>query len=182
MKKLLLTAALASLALASAALAQAPPPPPGGPAGPPPEVVVKEYFGLTEEQAAGFDALLEARRQAIQAILPQLDAAEKALGEALGAPSPDPAQLGDLLLVAHGFREQIHQAEDAMVVGFNALLTAEQRAKVAEVLALMKAMPALDAMHRLRLLPPPPEGSREGATTGIRPPVPPQAPRPPRDI
>lgn len=176
MKKLLLLTMFACLALTSAVLAQAPPP--GGQSGPPPEVVLREYFGFTEEQAAEFQALLDARRQAIQAILPQLDTAEKALGDALKDPSPDPARLGNLLLVAHGFREQIRQAEETMVAGFNNLLTPEQKAKVAEILALARVLPALDAMHRLHLLPPPPPPGDGTGKRGMMPGFPPTAPPP----
>jgi hypothetical protein len=167
MKKILLLTLLGCLALTSAVLAQAPPPPPPG--GPPPEVVLKEFLGLTDAQAAAFQSLLDTREQAIKAILPQLDAAEKALGDALQGSSPDPTQLGNLLLIAHGFRQQIRLAEEAMATGFNSLLTDEQKTKVAEILALQKVLPALNAMHQLHLLPPPPGGSNGAAIKGLRP-------------
>jgi hypothetical protein len=173
MKKAFLLTLLAWLALTSAALAQAPPPPPpGGPGGPPPEVVLKDFLDFTDAQAASFQVMLETRQQAVQAILPQLDASEVALGDALKGSSPDPTQLGTLLLAVHGFKGQIRQAEETMAAGFNSLLTDAQKAKVAEILALAKALPALDAMRQLHLLPPPAGGPGGGTCRGSRPPDP----------
>ena len=172
MKKILLITAFACLALTSAALAQAPPPPPpGGPNGPPPTAVLKDYLGLTDDQAAAFQGLLDTRQQAVQAILPQLDAAQKALDVALKGTSPDPAQLGTLLLTVYGFQGQIRAAEEALATGFNGLLNDAQKVKVAEILALAKALPALDAMQQLHLLPPPGGGTGgRGANMRFRPP------------
>lgn len=172
MKKLLILAALTCLALTSGAFAQGPPPPPDAQAGPPPEIVLKEFLGLDEGQFAAFQALLETRHQAIQVILPQLEAAERALGDALKNPAPDPAQVGTLLLVAHGFREQLRNADLAALSGFHALLTAEQLAKVGQLIALLQAFPALDAMQRLHLLPPPGGDPTDGASRGFPPPPP----------
>lgn len=174
MKRVFLLTVLACLTLASAALAQAPPPPPGGPNGLPPTAVLKDYLGLTDDQAAAFQTLLDTRQQAVQAVMPQLDAAEKALGEALKGSSPDPTQLGTLLLTVQGFKEQVRAADQAASAGFKALLTAEQQAKVDQILALQKALPALDAMQHLHLLPPPADGPGGGATRGSYPPVPAQ--------
>jgi Spy/CpxP family protein refolding chaperone len=174
MKKIILLTALACLSLSSAALAQAPPPPPGGPNGLPPTAVLKDYLGLTDDQATAFQALLDTRQQAVQAILPQLDVAQKALDDALKGTSPDPTQLGTLLLTVQGFKEQIRAADQAASVGFKALLTAEQQAKVDQIVALQKALPALDAMQHLHLLPPPADGPGGGATRGSYPPVPAQ--------
>jgi Spy/CpxP family protein refolding chaperone len=117
--------------------------------GPPPEALLKDAFGLSDAQLASLKTLLDTQRQAVQAILPQLAAAEKALGDAVQASNPDPSQLGTLLLAVKGFRDQIRQADAAVAAGFRGLLTADQQKKLDAYLAMKDSVPVVMALQHL---------------------------------
>jgi Spy/CpxP family protein refolding chaperone len=154
MKKVLLLILLSCLALSAAALAQGPPPPPrGGPGGPPPpEIgVLKDALSLTDSQLTSLKILMDTRMQTVQGIMPQLDAAQKALDDALNAANPDPAQLGALLITVNGFRTQIKQADQTFAAGCKALLTADQLVKLNNYLSMMDSLPVLMALQSLHL-------------------------------
>jgi Spy/CpxP family protein refolding chaperone len=158
MKKILVLAALVALVLGVPSFAQGPPPGrgtapqggPGGPGGPPPQggpqlgpdAVLKEVLALSDDQSTALRTLLDTRRQATEAIMPQLADAEKALADALKAATPDAATIGTLLLGVQGLRTQLEQVGETFQNSFNALLTTAQQQKVAEIRALDRALQA----------------------------------------
>jgi len=128
------------------------PPPAGGhEMGPPPEMVLKEALSLTETQVLAFKTLMDTRTQTVQSVMPQLDAAQRALDDAMQGASPDPAQLGALLLTVHGLRVQVHQADLAVSTGFRALLTADQQSALDGFMAAEPSLPVLMALQRLHI-------------------------------
>lgn len=146
---------LAGLALALALPLSAQPgpggPPPGGPGGPgggpPPEVVLKDALGLSDAQLTQLHTLLDARRQAGEALQQQMQAAQQALAEALNAATPDPATVGAKLLAVRAIEKQFQQVGEAVKTGFDAMLTAEQKTKVQGLQSLDLQMRALGALH-----------------------------------
>jgi Spy/CpxP family protein refolding chaperone len=157
MKRTLITVALI-LGCATALLAQSPPPPPqqGGPAGfgcptggPPPEVALREALGLSDEQVAALHTLLEARRQAMEALQPQVAEAERALREAIADSEPDPTTIGTLTLQLEQLRAQVRDVDTAFRDGFLALLTEEQAARLEQIRATEGALRAAQALHQL---------------------------------
>jgi len=174
MKKMILygalVAALAFLALTVPALAQ----PFQGP-GPRPEIpmaglqagepdgarareVVIQFLGLTPDQMTAWDALLETRKAAVEPLREDLQATEKDLRDLLQGDNPDPAAVGALVLKAKALREQIAAANQAYVDGFDALLAAEQRTKLAFLRRAERAEPLFPAFRLFGLLPPPVAG------------------------
>ena len=132
-------------------------PPPGGPGGPggpgqvqpPPEVVLKDVLGLTDEQITAFHTLMQARGTAAEALQTQLQAAQKALGDALKAANPDPANIGTLFLRVDSLQKQFKAIDETFKTGFNNLLTAQQKEKVTQIQALEAQLKAAGALHAL---------------------------------
>ena len=158
MRRTLAILLFAVLAAAAPALAQGPPPAgPGGPGGPgggpqagaPPEAVLKDALGLTDEQVTALKAALDTRKQAADALMPQLRDAERALADALKAASPDAAQLGSLLLNAQAIRTQLDQVNEAFKAAVTKLLTAAQQQRVTDILTLQKSLQAGQALQQM---------------------------------
>lgn len=150
-----------AFAIATPVLAQNGPqqgPPPGGPGGPggpgqvqgpPPDLVLKETLGLSDEQLTSLRTLLDTRRTAAETLQTQLQAAQKALGDALKAANPDPANVGTLFLRVDSLQKQFRTIDETFKTGFNNLLTAQQKEKVAAIQALEAQMKAAGALHAL---------------------------------
>jgi Spy/CpxP family protein refolding chaperone len=158
-KKTLLILALA-LAVAGTLTAQGPPPPgPAGPppaggpqGGPPPERVLVDVLGVSDAQLAQLHQAAEVRRTAAEALQKQLAEAEKALGDALKAESPDAPTVGAALLKVEGLRKQLLPIEEAFRAAAAAILTAEQKAKVDAIREVSAAVQAAEALRRTGLL------------------------------
>jgi Spy/CpxP family protein refolding chaperone len=125
------------------------------------EAVIK-FLELTPEQVTAWDTLLETRRALVEPLRAELQATEKDLHDLLQTENPDPAAVGTLVLKAKGLREQIAAANQAYVDGFEALLTAEQAAKLALLRRAERAQPLFPAFRLFGLLPPEPGGPGPG--------------------
>ena len=119
---------------------------------------VVQFLGLASDQAASWDALLATRKATVEPLRAELQTAEKELQELLQGNSPDPTAVGKLVLKAKGLREQIAAANKAYVDGFEAMLTAEQKNKLAFLRRAEHAQPLFPAFRLFGLLPPPAAG------------------------
>ncbi|MCU0291186.1 MAG: periplasmic heavy metal sensor [Thermoanaerobaculaceae bacterium] len=172
MKKVLL--AVLTIALAAGAYAQVPgldendlvmqiqpgrpnetPNGPGGPQAVRPKEVVTRFLALTPEQVTAWDTLLTALETTVKPLAQQIVANDRALAELLKQPNPDPAAIGTLILANRALREQIRGAQDTYVTAFEALLTQEQKDKLAFIRRAERAQPIIPAFKVLGLLPPP---------------------------
>jgi len=116
------------------------------------EVVVR-FLGLTAEQVTAWDALLETRKAAVEPLRTELQATEKELAELLATENPDATAVGTLVLEAKALREQIAAANEAYVDGFEALLTDEQKGKLAFLRRAERAQELFPAFRLFGLLP-----------------------------
>ena len=123
---------------------------------------VIEFLGLTEEQVAAWDALLETRKATVEPLREQLQAVEEDLAELLQGENPDPAAVGTLVLQARALREQIAAANQAYLDGFEALLTPEQATRLTLLRRAERAQPLFPAFRLFGLLPPEPGGPGPG--------------------
>ena len=119
---------------------------------------VIQFLGLTPDQVTLWDALLERRKAAVEPLREDLQAAEKDLQELLQRDNPDPAAVGTLVLRTKALREQIAAANKAYVDGFEAMLTADQKTKLAFLRRAQRAAPLFPAFRLFGLLPPPAAG------------------------
>jgi Spy/CpxP family protein refolding chaperone len=165
MKKLLLSLLLAAALPLAAPRGPGGPPPggpgagpgAGGPGGPPPagqpgsgpDEILKEALGFTDAQLTQLHTLLDARRSANEALRAQIEAAHRALRDAVEAATPDPTAIGNALLAVRNIEKQNQTAQETFRTAFEALLTADQKAKIAEIEALQKALRAGEALRHL---------------------------------
>jgi len=86
---------------------------------------------LTEAQVAEARALHEAARADLEPIFAASRELRTRLDGLLDAPSPDPAQVGEVVIALRQNREAMRAVREETKAGFEALLTAEQREKLA---------------------------------------------------
>lgn len=136
MKRTLIT--ILTLIVATAAVAAPPRPGPGrgpqgmGPDGPgsrgrlSPEATA-EFLGLSEAQVAQYESLRQTLESAIVPLREQKRANGQAIEEAVAAGNS--ARAGELMIAGYNLRQQMKAAHDAFKTSFEAMLTAEQKAK-----------------------------------------------------
>jgi len=127
----------------------------GAPDFPRAERVITEFLGLDEDQVAEWQALWEAREEAVAPLREQLRATEEQLRELLLGEDPDPGAVGALVLAGKALREGIAAAHQEYLMGFDALLTPEQKGKLGAVRRASRLVPILPAFGVFGLLPPP---------------------------
>jgi Spy/CpxP family protein refolding chaperone len=85
---------------------------------------------LTEDQKTKVKALLESERPRYEALRQEGRAAREALRTAAGAAAPDPAAVGTAFLGVQAHRKAVRAERESSRQKLEALLTAEQRAKL----------------------------------------------------
>ena len=118
-----------------------------------PRDAVIRFLALTPDQAATWDALVAAREQAVPPLRAQLQGVEEQVKALLAQPSPDPAAVGSLVIQAAGVRRQLDAARDAYVGGFEAMLAADQLARLNFMRRAEKVGPLIPAFRIAWLLP-----------------------------
>jgi Spy/CpxP family protein refolding chaperone len=160
MKKLVLTLLLAATLPLAAQRGPGGPPPggpngagPGGPpaAGPqqPPDEALKDVLGLTDAQLAQLHTLLDSRRTAAEALRAQIEAAQKAVHDAVEAATPDPTAIGNAILALQNLQKQVQSANESFKASFTAILTADQKAKYDAIEALLSSLKGAQALQAL---------------------------------
>ena len=119
-----------------------------------PKGEVIQFLALAPDQVAQWDALIATREQTIPPLREQLRPIEEQIKALLAQPNPDPAAVGALVIQASSIRVQIEAAKDAYVGGFEAVLTADQLAKLRFIRRAEKARPLIPAFRLAGLLPP----------------------------
>ena len=115
----------------------------------PPEIVLHQVLNLDSGQVSAIQQLATARQTAIEGLLPQIQKAQQALGTALGADSPDPAEIGKLMINLRDLQHQVEQKQQQFREGFTALLNDAQRAQVDQIRGVETALRAAQALHQL---------------------------------
>lgn len=142
----LLAAAIAALTAAAPAFAQAGPP--GPPAGPMVERPIHPFghilrclavVNLTDAQKADIKAILEATRPEAEAIAVKIRADHEALKAEMEKTPPDPCAVGTALLTLRADQETARALFEKTRDAVLALLTPEQKAKLAGCLEAPRA-------------------------------------------
>lgn len=126
---------------------------------------LKEALGLSDAQV---EQLRNVRRDAATALKPEMEKVrekQRALGEAMKADNPDPAVVGRLMVEMKQMRTAARPERAALKEKALAILTAEQKAKLAELEKALKMAPAARQAAGLGLIEPP-EGMMEGPGAG----------------
>ncbi len=116
---------------------------------------LKTFLGLTDAQVTQLRDLRQQEREALRTVAQQIAEKRRALGEALQAGSTDATALGQLLVDIQNLRKQIQTTNENFRSQALALLTADQKAKLAQLEAAAKLAPAIRQATALNLLAPP---------------------------
>lgn len=118
------------------------------------EVVIR-FLQLSEAQQESWDTLLAQLRETLAPLRQQLSDVEEALRQLLAESNPSPSAIGELILRGKEIRQQMAAAHQAYLRGFEALLTTEQKAKLAFLRRAQQVAPLLPAFELFGLLAPP---------------------------
>ncbi len=111
--------------------------------------VVVHALQLTEDQALGLRHLLEMRREAIAPLLQGIAQREMQIQQLLQN-GGSPAEIGQLVIEIHQFRQLIQQAQMSFMAAFFDLLNDQQEQRFHQIeLAerLQRVLPAFKALH-----------------------------------
>ncbi len=137
-----LTAGVASIAVAAAALLAAEPPAGEGRRGGRGRMDgVATYLGLTDEQKAQLADQREKTRPQMQALFEKMRDNHEKLRQALEAPAPDPAAVGAIAIQGHTLQLQMKAQREAHEKVLRAMLSPEQQTKLDALEALRKSGP-----------------------------------------
>lgn len=96
--------------------------------------------GVTDEQKTKIRAILEAKKDAGQALAAKTRTDAKALHDLANAATPDPAAVGKAFLTLKGDRDAIKTMAEGVLADVKAVLTPEQAGKLDGYLAALKQM------------------------------------------
>ncbi|MFN7989623.1 MAG: periplasmic heavy metal sensor [Thermoanaerobaculia bacterium] len=144
MKKTLLSTMAALFLLAAAPLVAQGPPPPGGPGGQggpgAPKEAVATFLKLTDAQKAAAETLATSMKSTLDALDVQLKANREAVDAALAASQPDAAAVGALVIAGRSLDANVKAAHDDFDAKFAALLTDEQKSRLAIFKEVLEAL------------------------------------------
>lgn len=101
-----------------------------GPPPPPRPDRIENILNLSAEQKSAWSAARKEFRSANEALFDKQRAAHDRLQDALEANAPDPCAVGTAMVAMHAIDEQVRSADEALHQKLEAILTAEQRAKL----------------------------------------------------
>ena len=131
---------------------------------------IKSYLGLSEEQIQQFQTLRQSFRESVRTIMEETRAKRQQLREELARESPSPTIVGDLTVQLRQVRQQVGEKREEFGEQARALLTEEQKAKLAALEEAKALLPAIREAQGLQLL----EGNPDGPGFGPGP----RGPRP----
>ena len=180
MKTGMLPALLAacSLWLTTSAQAQMPPAPPGPVR---PAEAIKRILDLTDQQVQQLADLRTSHTNQVRTLTTQVRDLARRQRELLESSTPDPAQVGALVIQIGGLRKQLQDARTAYHNAALALLTETQKQKVAQIQQALELAPQAGPLAAFGLLEGPGPGQgprpgmrfREGGGMGFEAPLPP---------
>ena len=157
--KLAAVLAACSLGLAMAAQAQVQPPPPGPVR---PAEAIKGILDLTPLQLQQLIDLRKAHFEKVRGLRTQIGDLEKKKRELLQSPTPNPAEVGALLIQQQGLQKQVQDAAKAYHDAALALLTEPQKQKVAQIQEALKLAPQAGPLAAFGLIEGPGPGQGRG--------------------
>jgi Spy/CpxP family protein refolding chaperone len=103
-----------------------------------------EYLGLTDQQKTGWRALHEQRREAMKPFAEEGRALRQRLREAVEAPTPDPAAVGEATLALKAHREKARAEREGFRAKLEGLLDPAQKEKLKALEAARRVGPGRD--------------------------------------
>jgi Spy/CpxP family protein refolding chaperone len=113
-----------------------------------------KYLGLTEDQIAAWDELLETARAEAGPIRDLIRANNEELKALLDAGDPDPAAVGDLVIANVDLHRQLGDIHRSYVEGFHGLLDEQQMGRLNLVRRAARVQPVIPAFRLFGLIGP----------------------------
>ncbi len=124
---------------------------------PPPPAFVAAFLGFSPAQADQFGVLLHQLQTNIHSLQEQIAPRQQQLDVILSQPSPNPVQVGVLVVQIHALQQQVAQNIQNYQTAFAGLLTQEQKQKIEQLTVASQLQPAIGAFVALYIVPPPPQ-------------------------
>ncbi|MEO8660303.1 MAG: Spy/CpxP family protein refolding chaperone [Bryobacteraceae bacterium] len=140
---------------------------PGGGGAAPTFDNIKTYLTLTDSQLTAIEAIRTSARTANQQTMTDLRTKETALQALLKSSNPDPAAVGKLMVDIQALRATMHTANTSLTDQAVALLTPDQKTKLASLAAAAALQPQIHEASMLLLLTPPAHGAGEMGPGGM---------------
>lgn len=117
----------------------------------PPARVLKAALDLSDEQVTALRDLIEARTEEVKAIKEDIHELQAQLEDLVKSESPDPDEVGGLVLDIRGLKQEIGQGHEAYQQSFRELLTAMQVERLGHINKIALADRAAEVLRDLRL-------------------------------
>ena len=133
---------------------------PDTPAPPPSPPDLKTFLNLGDNQIQAIAILQAQQSQAIQPLAQQMAQLQQKLKQLLGAQSPDPAAIGQQVLMITALSQQIQEALHTFQQQRVGVLNGEQASRLPALLQALVLQEAAIQAATLGLIPRPPTGSQ----------------------
>jgi hypothetical protein len=139
------------------------------PAGvPPAPAALKDFLGLTDAQVTQLIEIRKSLPDVMKPFFEELRAKQTALREEMQKTNPDSAKVGALMVEMKAIREKARAAREKLDDQAKAVLTPDQKTKLAQLEAAQKLLPAIRQGVAFGLLDGPAgDGARRGAGAGL---------------
>ena len=128
---------------------------------------LKAYLALTDTQVQSLTSIQQQQQQAVKGVFEQIQTKETSLHDLLDKGGADAATIGKLMLDIDTLRKQAHTANSASGDQVKALLTADQKTKLAALADTAQLMPAIHEAMMLGLVAPPAPPNGVGPGNGF---------------
>ena len=126
---------------------------------------VQSYLSLTAAQIQSLQQLHQSEMTALKPIFDQIQQARQSLHTQLQSGSADATALGKLLLSIQSLEQQVSTSRTSLQQQATAVLTADQKTKLAALQNAASLMPTINEAMALNLLTPP-KGAEFGMAAG----------------
>ena len=117
----------------------------------PPELVLMHVLDLSQDQVFEIQRLGEERAAAIEPVAFEIQSLHEELAMILESETPDPGQVGEIVLAVRGLEKEIGAQQERFRQGFEAMLTLEQKERVGHINGVALALRAAEALGQLGL-------------------------------
>ncbi len=114
--------------------------------------VVSKVLSLSDEQTQTLASIVQARAEALRPAMQEIQTRQQALAQQLQSSDPDVPAVGRLVVEITRIQEQIHQAVEATNYQFDAVLTPDQSARLAQIRSAAPVCDVIPAFKAVGLM------------------------------
>lgn len=117
----------------------------------PPLAVLRVALELSDEQVDGVRQLLEERSARVKAATDEIEGLEAELRVLLRGETPDPAEVGGIVLDTSALKQEMREAQAAFQDAFDSLMSPDQQQRLDHLHRLAHAHRVIEALRDLRI-------------------------------